>query len=93
MASKESAEYRYVISYDLLQDGRQDYDLIESLLADKLGAKRLLQSVWGLRASLTKQQIFNKLIRVLSKGDRLLIVTVIEHGWIGRRLENQMPRL
>ena len=99
MSSSKKTRYRYIISYDLsTEKGIPDYSVIESLLK-KLGAHRLLQSVWGVRTELELKPLYAQLKRALRgglkplDGDGLLVVTVVEGGGIGRGLESKLTSL
>ena len=68
---------RYIVSYDLEGENRRtDYGKLEERLETKYKAKRLLQSVWGLSSTLSRNEIFNDLKKLTKIGDGIFIIRV-----------------
>ena len=65
----------YLIAYDLRGSNR-DYDKLWKTL-DKLGAQRVLHSVWAMPANgKSPSKIRNRLTKHIDKNDRLLVAEV-----------------
>ncbi len=73
----------YVVSYDLLQPGR-DYATLYAAL-ERAGARRILYSQWLLRTNQTAVQVRDALRAYIDANDRLF-VNALGTAWAGLNL-------
>ena len=82
----------YVVSYDLNKPG-QDYPKIITEL-ERLGAKRVLLSQWGVRLNnMTAQKLRDHLWSFMDSNDRILVVETEGTGWSAMNLINKLSEM
>jgi hypothetical protein len=81
-ASTEDHLNRYLITYDLLRPGK-DYSSLTKELT-RLGARRILLSVWTMTSASSAVQIRDHLARFVDANDRIWVSTY--GAWAGRGL-------
>lgn len=62
----------FFVTYDLLKPGK-NYDQLYAAL-ERLGAKRVLLSVWALRGNYTAAALRDSLKQHMDSNDRLLVI-------------------
>jgi CRISPR-associated endonuclease Cas2 len=78
---------RFLVTYDLKRPGQNYQPLWDALV--KLGAKRVLESVWYLRGnSYTAAQLREYLWTFMDQNDRLLVVRFDD--WAGYNVMNDI---
>jgi hypothetical protein len=70
----------YSVNYDLNRPG-QDYSGLLDELRSSPGYLHLLKSGWLVGTHETPNQLWDRLGRHLDKGDRLLIIQVVNYKW------------
>jgi hypothetical protein len=73
----------YSVTYDLNKPGQNYSGLIDELKAFP-SFIHLLKSEWLIGTNETPDQVFNRLGQFLDKGDRILIVKIVDfkQGWL-----------
>ncbi len=82
----------YIVSYDLNDPG-QDYPKLITEL-EKLGAKRILFSQWGVRkTNTTAAKLRDHLSKFIDSNDRLLVISAESGSWASKRLMTKLSAL
>lgn len=79
---------RFVVSYDLLSPG-QDYESLINAI-ERLGGKKILDSQWCLRSSLSAAQIRDHLWNYMEPRDRLLVNSTDKSDWAAMNMANRI---
>ncbi len=83
---------RYVISYDLNEPG-QDYQALYDALKN-IGAKRVLESQWGVRRSnTTAAKLRDHFWRFMDRNDRLLVTSIDSSSYAAYNLINKIKNM
>ena len=83
---------RYVISYDLRKPGQNYQSLYDAL--ENIGAKRVLQSQWGVRRNnTTAKNLRDHFRKYMDSNDRILVTSIDGHDWAGWRLINRISTM
>jgi hypothetical protein len=77
-----------LVTYDLDEQGKQDYPGVEEELEKFPDCCHVLQSVWLLRTSLRPTAVHKRLLPYLDRKDRLFVTQIDEEGEWSARLKD-----